>query len=57
MSSWNKGLTKETDERVARGAKTLSENMQGKTLSQEHKDAISRGLDGHECSDRRRGLR
>jgi 5-methylcytosine-specific restriction endonuclease McrA len=50
-SSWNKGLTKETDPRVTQYAKTLSKNMQGKKLSEEHKNAISRSLLEHKCSE------
>lgn len=48
---WNKGLTKETDERVAKGANTLKENYKngkaippflGKNMSDEHKQKISK---------------
>lgn len=49
--SWNKGLTKETDERVAKGANTLKENYEngkiihpslGKKMSEEQKQKISK---------------
>jgi len=41
---WNKGLTKDTDNRVAKGALTLSKTMTGtkrKPLSEEHKKTLS----------------
>jgi hypothetical protein len=34
---WNKGLTKENDERIKKSAKTRSKIMKGRTLSEEHK--------------------
>jgi hypothetical protein len=46
-TAWNKGLTKETDERVAKYTKTNSISKLGKKLSEEHKKAISSALKFH----------
>lgn len=49
-SSWNKGLTKETDPRIAKIVKTCYERNhyknlnKGKILSKEHKDKISKSM-------------
>lgn len=49
---WRKGLTKETDERIVKGAQTYVDRLQngeivstwtGKCLSKEHREAISKG--------------
>lgn len=49
--AWNKGLTKETDERVKKYSETISKNTKGennfwfgKTHSEESKNKISKGL-------------
>lgn len=51
--SWNRGLTKETDERIKQIAKTYSDNLKsgktihwniGQKLSEEHKQKISKGM-------------
>jgi group I intron endonuclease len=44
---WNKGLTKETDERV----KQMGENYKGHTVSEETKKKISLARKGHTLSD------
>jgi very-short-patch-repair endonuclease len=50
---WNKGLTKETDERVKRGGETFSKRLkngeikhsqEGKPLSKEHKKKVSESM-------------
>jgi len=51
--TWNKGLTKETDLRIAKSVKTLKRNImngvviphnKGKKLSQKHKDKVSESM-------------
>lgn len=51
--AWNKGLTKETDERIQRHADVIKSRYKsgelisackGTTLSQEHKDKVSKGM-------------
>lgn len=53
IKAWNKGLTKETDERLKKSGKTYSEHVKsgvikpsqlGKPLSDAHKAAVSRGM-------------
>jgi DNA mismatch endonuclease, patch repair protein len=39
--AWNKGLTKETDERVAKNGRGTSRGKKGKALSEEHKQHLS----------------
>ena len=42
-SAWNKGLTKETDNRILKSSQTLSKNTKNKSkkpLSKDHKDHI-----------------
>ena len=48
--SWNKGLTKETDERV----KKMSESLKGRKLSEEHKRKIGEGGKGRIVSEETR---
>ncbi len=43
---WNKGLTKETDQRVAKNAKNVSKGSKGKILTKEHKLKISQSMIG-----------
>ncbi len=45
--SWNKGKTKETDERLARASKKMIGRpsvMKGKTITKDHKDKVSAGM-------------
>ena len=45
--AWNKGLTKETDNRIRRDAEIHSKSIKGKKrkpLSEEHKKAVSNGM-------------
>lgn len=53
IPNWNKGLTKETDERIKKGIKTYKERIKSgriipwqcnNSLSDEHKKAISEGM-------------
>jgi hypothetical protein len=54
---WNKGLTKETDERLVIMAKNLSNKIKGRKLSKEHIEKIrQRGKNnkhclGHKCTE------
>ena len=46
-SAWNKGLTKENDERIKKYSESISKNTSGKhkaPLSEKHKQAISDGM-------------
>lgn len=43
---WNRGLTRETDSRVAAIAKKVGRAHKGRTLSKAHREAISAGLLG-----------
>ena len=44
---WNKGLTKETDIRVATNAKHISESLKGRRLSKEHREKLSKAKQGY----------
>lgn len=40
INSWNRGLTKETDERVKKNARKISKSLMGKKLSKEHRNKL-----------------
>lgn len=48
---WNKGLTKETDERIQKYGEKISKVQKGKKLSEEHKRKLSEVRKGKEFSE------
>lgn len=50
-SSWNKGLTKDTDIRVKKAGRNISKALEGRKLSEEHKQNVSKGSLGKSKSE------